>query len=81
MTNSWSELAGCRKKTQSMTEGDYTQTLDKLDRLLNDPNVPMQPSLIWHLLGQVSKQDLPGGTMLSRILASDGSSGHSDIHE
>ena len=52
-----------------MTENDYAQTLDELERLLNDPDVPMQPELIWRLLEKVSERDLPGGTMLSRIMA------------
>jgi hypothetical protein len=52
-----------------MTEDDYARTLDELDRLLNDPNVPMQPGLIWRLLDKISGQDLPGVTMLSRIMA------------
>jgi len=51
-----------------MTENDYAQTLDELERLLNDPDVPMQPELIWRLLDKVSERDLPGGTMLSRIM-------------
>lgn len=54
---------------QDMTESDYVRTLDELDRLLNDPDVPMQPSLIWRLLDKVSEQDVPGGNMLSRIMA------------
>jgi hypothetical protein len=58
-----------------MTDDDYARTLDELDRLLNDPGVPMQPGLIWRLLDKVSEQDLPGGTMLSRIMAS----GHADV--
>jgi hypothetical protein len=30
----------------------YAQKLDELDRLLNDPDVPMQPALIWRLLDE-----------------------------
>ena len=51
-----------------MTENDYAQTLDELERLLNDPDVPMRPELIWGLLDKISEGDLPGGTMLSRIM-------------
>jgi hypothetical protein len=29
-----------------MKDVHYAQKLDELDRLLNDPNVPMQPALI-----------------------------------
>jgi hypothetical protein len=32
-----------------LTEEDYAQMLDELDRLLNDPDVPMQPAVIWRL--------------------------------
>jgi hypothetical protein len=55
---------------QSMTEDDCARMLNELDRLPNDPNVPLQPGLIWRLLDNVSQQDLPGDTMLSQIVAS-----------
>jgi hypothetical protein len=38
-----------------MTEADYARKLDELDRLLNDPDVPMQPRRIWALLADVSR--------------------------
>jgi hypothetical protein len=41
---------------QRMTD-DYARKLDELDRLLNDPNVPMQPALIWRLLDEISKHE------------------------
>jgi hypothetical protein len=31
--------------------------LDELDRLLNDPDVPMQPAVIWRLVAAISQQD------------------------
>jgi hypothetical protein len=37
-----------------MTAGEYLRKLDELDRLLNDPDVPMQPDRIWSLLADVS---------------------------
>ena len=40
-----------------MTEEDYARMLDELDRLLNDPDVPMQPAVIWRLVAGVSQQD------------------------
>jgi hypothetical protein len=40
-----------------LTEEDYAQMLDELDRLLNDPDVPMQPAAIWRLVAEVSQQD------------------------
>jgi hypothetical protein len=33
---------------------EYSRKLDELDRLLNDPDVPMQPDRIWSLLADVS---------------------------
>jgi hypothetical protein len=49
--------AEMQREMQSMTEDDHGQKLDELDRLLNDPAVPMQPTLIWQLLGEVSKHE------------------------
>ena len=40
-----------------MTEREYDRKLDELDRLLNDPDVPMQPDRIWSLLADVSRPD------------------------
>jgi hypothetical protein len=37
-----------------MSTGEYRRKLDELDRLLNDPDVPMQPDRIWSLLADVS---------------------------
>jgi hypothetical protein len=64
---------------QSMIEDDCARMLNELDRLLNDPDVPLQPELIWRLLDKVSEQDLPGGTMLSQIVASGGDNRHADV--
>jgi hypothetical protein len=38
----------------SMSTAEYSLKLDELDRLLNDPDVPMQPDRIWSLLADVS---------------------------
>jgi hypothetical protein len=43
-----------------MMKSDYDRTFDELDHLLNDPDVPLRPSLIWRLLDRVSKQDSQG---------------------
>jgi len=45
-----------------MTDTDYSRKLDELDRLLNDPDVPMQPDRIWRLLADVSRPALPATT-------------------
>ncbi len=43
----------------SMTDSEYASMLDELDRLLNDPDVPMQPSRVWSLLAEISLHDTP----------------------
>lgn len=43
-----------------MTDLDYNRKLDELDRLLNDPDVPMQPDRVWSLLAEISKRDMAG---------------------
>lgn len=40
-----------------MTEADYAHKLDELDRLLNDPDVPMEPSRVWSLLAEIAQRD------------------------
>jgi hypothetical protein len=42
-----------------MTETEYARMLDELDRLLNDPDVPMQPSRVWSLLAELSQHEVP----------------------
>jgi len=44
-----------------MTNDDYTRKLDEVDRLLNDPDVPIQPDLIWSLLAEVSVHESQAG--------------------
>jgi hypothetical protein len=41
----------------SMSTAEYSRKLDELDRLLNDPDVPMQPDKIWSLLADVSRPE------------------------
>jgi hypothetical protein len=41
----------------SMPTAEYSRKLDELDRLLNDPDVPMQPDRIWSLLADVSRPE------------------------
>jgi hypothetical protein len=40
-----------------MSTAEYRRKLDELDRLLNDPDVPMQPDRIWSLLADVSRPE------------------------
>lgn len=51
-----------------MTIAEYRSKLDQLDRLLNDPDVPMQPDLIWSLVEDVSR---PEATRVDRPVALD----------
>lgn len=37
-----------------MTETDYNRKLDELDRLINDPEIPMQPHRIWELSAELA---------------------------
>ncbi len=41
-----------------MTDRDYDEKLEELDRLLNDPDVPMEPSKVWSLLAEISHRDM-----------------------
>ena len=40
-----------------MTETEYTHKLDELDRLLNDPEVALEPAKVWTLLDEISVQN------------------------
>jgi len=40
-----------------MTERDFDRKVEQLYRLLNDPEVRMEPDLIWSLLAEVSRAD------------------------
>jgi len=44
-----------------MTDDEYARKLDELDRLLNDPDVPMQPAKVWSLLAELSQRESHGG--------------------
>ncbi|MSO90042.1 MAG: peptide chain release factor 1 [Acetobacteraceae bacterium] len=41
-----------------MTKIEYAHKLAELDRLLNDPEVPMRPADVWDLLAEISQQDM-----------------------
>jgi hypothetical protein len=45
---------------QGIATDDEARKLDELDRLLNDPDVPLQPALIWRLLDEVSDRQRGG---------------------
>jgi hypothetical protein len=44
-----------------MSTAEYSHKLDELDRLLNDPDVPMQADRIWSLLADVSRPEVARG--------------------
>jgi hypothetical protein len=41
-----------------MTDVEYARKVAELDRLLNDPEVPMRPGEVWDLLAEISHQDI-----------------------
>ncbi len=41
-----------------MTDMEYTRKLAELDRMLNDPEVPMHPGAVWDLLAEISQTDI-----------------------
>jgi len=40
-----------------MSELDEAAKLAELDRILNDPDVPMEPARVWALLAEIARQD------------------------
>lgn len=42
-----------------MDDRDYDRKLDELDRLLNDPDINMEPAKVWSLLAEISRRDVP----------------------
>lgn len=41
-----------------MTDNDYANKLDEVDRLLNDPDVLLDAARVWSLLAEVSRHEL-----------------------
>jgi hypothetical protein len=41
-----------------MAGAEYSRKLDELDRLLNDPDAPLQPDRVWCLLAEVSRPEV-----------------------
>jgi hypothetical protein len=42
-----------------MTDADYADKLDEIERMLNDPDVPMQPGRVWTLLAEIAERETP----------------------
>jgi hypothetical protein len=43
-----------RSKGTPMTETEMARKMEELDRLLNDPDVAMEPTRVWTLLAELS---------------------------
>ena len=43
-------------RMSELANAKYAQKLDGLDRLLNDPTVPIEPAKVWSLL-EIAQQD------------------------
>ena len=41
-----------------MTDAEYARKLGEIDRLLNDPDVPMEPAKVWSLMAEIAQRDL-----------------------
>lgn len=39
-----------------MTHAEYDRKINEVERLLNDPEVTMDPAKIWSLLAEISRQ-------------------------
>lgn len=46
------------RRDAPMTELEFQTKLAELDRLLNDPEVRMDPNRVWILLAEISAQEL-----------------------
>jgi hypothetical protein len=40
-----------------LTDAEYARRLAELDRLLNDPDVPMEPAKVWSLLAELAQRE------------------------
>ena len=46
-----------------MTEPEYGRKFDELDRLINDPEVPIQPDRVWSLLAELAVRERWGAAL------------------
>jgi len=42
-----------------LSESEYDARVDELDRILNDPEVPMEPARVWSLLAEIAGREVP----------------------
>jgi hypothetical protein len=45
-----------QREEETMSEADYGRRLDEIDRLLNDPDVPMDAHRVWALMADVAER-------------------------
>ena len=55
-----------------MTDAEYARKLDELDRLLNDPDVPMEPAKVWSLLAEIAQRDITSHSAPDLSMATGG---------
>ena len=48
------EDRGSQQLRMTMTQQDFEQKLDEVERLLNDPAVELEPARVWLLLDEVA---------------------------
>jgi hypothetical protein len=41
--------------TMAIEDADYERKVEEVDRLLNDPDVPMEPARVWSLLAEIAQ--------------------------
>lgn len=58
-------------ETAGMSDADFERKLIELDRLLNDPDVPMQAARIWTLAAEVARHGAPTIEDAHKLLSSD----------
>ena len=46
-----------RGQENPMSEREYAIKREELERLLNDPTVPMEPARVWSLLAEIAQAD------------------------
>jgi hypothetical protein len=50
----------------SMTDEDYARHLDELDRLIDDPGMPLRLAEIWRVIDALAAHDRQRATMQAR---------------
>ncbi len=52
----------------AMTEAEYANALNELDRVLNDPTVPLDPTKVWELLSDLMRRNAASNPARNRPL-------------